>query len=97
MNYFWGTGNDWKNLPGTAHTDRQTLPLLLLYIRLPKFGLDTKTTNSSINPLKASFEYQGRRTKEMNIHFSHHISYESIFPTKNHLVGTKEILNLEFL
>ncbi len=23
-----GTGSDWKNLPGTAHTDRQT-PLLL--------------------------------------------------------------------
>jgi len=28
-----GTGSDWKNLPGTAHTDRQTPPLLLLYIR----------------------------------------------------------------
>jgi len=32
MSYFWGTGNDWKNLPGTAHTDKQTPPLLLLYI-----------------------------------------------------------------
>jgi hypothetical protein len=25
-----GTGSDWKNLPGTAHTDRQTL---LLYLK----------------------------------------------------------------
>jgi len=24
MSYFWGTGSDWKNPPGTAHTDRQT-------------------------------------------------------------------------
>jgi len=29
-------GSDWKNLPGTAHTHKQT-PLLLLYIRLPHF------------------------------------------------------------
>jgi hypothetical protein len=28
-----GMGSDWKNLPGTTHTDKQT-PLLLLYIRL---------------------------------------------------------------
>jgi hypothetical protein len=27
-----GTSSDWKILPGTAHTDRQTPPLLLLYI-----------------------------------------------------------------
>ncbi len=28
-----GTSSDWKNLPGTAHIDKQT-PLLLLYITL---------------------------------------------------------------
>jgi len=36
VSYIWeapqGTGSDWKNFPGTAHTDRQTPPLLLLYI-----------------------------------------------------------------
>jgi hypothetical protein len=26
-----GTGNDWKNLPGTAHTDRQTDTVALIY------------------------------------------------------------------
>ncbi len=29
-----GTGNDWKNLPGTAHTDRQTDTTIALIYKI---------------------------------------------------------------
>jgi len=31
MSYLWGMGNDWKNLPSTAHIDRQTNIVALIY------------------------------------------------------------------
>jgi len=32
MSYLWGMGNDWKNLPSTAHIDKQTYTTTVAFI-----------------------------------------------------------------